>query len=169
MRRLVAIALLLAMTPPHAAPQKGGVANIAMNGEPQTPDPMSSTADLVGTIMQHVYELLYTYDANSNVVPMLAESLPNVSKDGIVYAVPLRQGVKFHDGKEMTSADVVVSLERWMQMAPRGKAVAKEVKSIEAKGPYAVVITLNRPCAPLVAILSQGRYPMSQAWTGCAG
>ncbi len=51
-----------------AAPAKGGAANLAMIGEPQTLDPMASTADLVGTIMQHVYELLYTYDANSNVV-----------------------------------------------------------------------------------------------------
>ena len=144
----------LACAPAYAAPQKGGVANIAMIGEPQTLDPMSSTADLVGTIMQHVYELLYTYDANSNVVPMLAETLPTVSKDGLVYTIPLRQGVKFHNGKEMTSADVVASLERWMKMAPRGKAVAKEVKSIEAKGPHAVVITLNRPYAPLVAHLA---------------
>jgi peptide/nickel transport system substrate-binding protein len=147
-------AAALACAPAYAAPQKGGVANIAMIGEPQTLDPMSSTADLVGTIMQHVYELLYTYDANSNVVPMLAETLPTVSKDGLVYTIPLRQGVKFHNGKEMTSADVVASLERWMKMAPRGKAVAKEVKSIEAKGPYAVVITLNRPYAPLVAHLA---------------
>jgi len=137
-----------------AAPPKGGAANIAMIGEPQTLDPMSSTADLVGTIMQHVYELLYTYDANSNVVPMLAESMPAVSKDGLVYTIALRKGVKFHNGKEMTSADVVASLQRWMEMAPRGKAVAKEMKSLEAKGPNTIVITLNRPYAPLVAHLA---------------
>ena len=56
--------------------------NLAMVGEPQTLDPMASTADLVGTIMQHVYELLYTFDAKWNVVPMLAETLPTVSADG---------------------------------------------------------------------------------------
>jgi peptide/nickel transport system substrate-binding protein len=137
-----------------AAPPRGGVANLAMIGEPQTLDPMASTADLVGTIMQHVYELLYTYDANSNVVPMLAETLPTVSSDALVYTIPLRHGVKFHNGKEMTSDDVLASLDRWMKMAPRGKAVAKEVKSVEAKGPYTVVITLNRPYAPLVAHLA---------------
>ena len=37
------------------APVKGGAANLAMVGEPQGLDPMVSTADLVGTIMQHVY------------------------------------------------------------------------------------------------------------------
>src|SRR6478736_6363057 len=147
-------ALTLATDSALAAPPRGGAANLAMIGEPQTLDPMSSTADLVGTIMQHVYELLYTYDANSTVVPMLAESMPAVSKDGLVYTIPLRKGVKFHNGKEMTSADVIASLQRWMEMAPRGKAVAKEVKSLEAKGPNTVVITLNRPYAPLVAHLA---------------
>ncbi len=108
-RLLVCAAMLaaaLSSAPASAAPPKGGAANLAMIGEPQTLDPMASTADLVGTIMQHVYELLYTYDANSNVVPMLAESMPTVSKDGLVYTIPLRVGVKFHNGKEMTSADV---------------------------------------------------------------
>ena len=67
-----------------AAPAKGGAANLAMIGEPQTLDPMASTADLVSTIMQHVYEPLYTFDANWNVAPMLAESMPAISKDGLV-------------------------------------------------------------------------------------
>src|SRR5204863_297302 len=136
-----------------AAPQKGGAANIAMIGEPQTLDPMASTADLVGIITQHVYELLYTFDANWNVTPMLAESMPVISKDGLVYTIPLRKDVKFHNGKEMTSDDVVASLKRWMDTAPRGKAVAKEIKSLEAKGPNSIVITLNRPYTPLLAHL----------------
>src|ERR1700682_3965888 len=107
---LRAAALPLAPPSALAAPPKGGAANLAMIGEPQTLDPMASTADLVGTIMQHVYEPLYTFDANWHVAPMLAESMPAISKDGIVYTIPLRQGVKFHNGKEMTSDDVVASL-----------------------------------------------------------
>ena len=57
-----------------------------------------------------------------------------MSKDGLVYTIPLRKGVKFHNGKEMTSDDVVASLQRWMEMAPRGKAVAKEIKSAGGQG-----------------------------------
>ena len=149
-----AAALGLATGAALAAPQKGGAANIAMIGEPQTLDPMASTADLVGIITQHIYELLYTFDINWNVTPMLAESMPVISKDGLVYTIPLRKDVKFHNGKEMTSDDVVTSLKRWMDTAPRGKAVAKEIKSLEAKGPNSIVITLNRPYAPLLAHLA---------------
>ncbi len=151
---IVSAAIALASSATLAAPPKGGAANIAMIGEPQTLDPMASTADLVGTIMLHVYELLYTFDANWNVAPMLAESMPAISNGGTVYTIPLRKGVKFHNGHEMTSDDVLASLKRWMDTAPRGKAVAKEIKSLEAKGPNAIVITLNRPYAPLLAHLA---------------
>ncbi len=137
-----------------AAPPRGGAANIAMIGEPQTLDPMASTADLVGTIMLHVYEQLYTFDANWNVTPMLAESMPAISNGGLVYTIALRKDVKFHNGRDMTSDDVLASLKRWMDAAPRGKALGKEIKSIEAKGPNAIVITLNRPYAPLLAHLA---------------
>ena len=46
---------------------------------------MATTADLVGIIMQHVYEPLYTFDAKGAVVPMLAEEMPKISADGKVY------------------------------------------------------------------------------------
>src|SRR6185503_9695726 len=108
---VAAAAFALAGSAALAAPPRGGAANIAMIGEPQTLDPMASTADLVGTIMLHVYEQLYTFDANWNVTPMLAESMPAISNGGLVYTIPLRKGVKFHNGKEMTSDDVLASLK----------------------------------------------------------
>ncbi|MDO8250101.1 MAG: ABC transporter substrate-binding protein [Rhodoferax sp.] len=137
-----------------AAPAKGGAANLAMVGEPQGLDPMTSTADLVGTIMQHVYEPLYTFDANWNIAPMLAESLPVVSKDGLTYTIPLRKGVTFHNGRELSADDVVASLTRWMELSPRGKAVGKEVASLKAKSALSVELKLKAPYAPLLAQLA---------------
>jgi peptide/nickel transport system substrate-binding protein len=137
-----------------AAPAKGGAANLAMVGEPQGLDPMITTADLVGTIMQHVYEPLYTFDANWNVAPMLAESLPQVSKDGLGYTIPLRKGVRFHNGREMTAADVVASLQRWIELSPRGKSVGKEVASLSAKDSHTVELKLKAPYAPLLSQLA---------------
>ena len=120
---VVSGAIALASGAALAAPPRGGAANIAMIGEPQTLDPMASTADLVGTIMLHVYEQLYTFDANWNVTPMLAESMPAISNAGLVYTIPLRKDVKFHNGRDMTADDVLASLKRWMDTAPRGKAL----------------------------------------------
>jgi peptide/nickel transport system substrate-binding protein len=132
----------------------GGAANLAMIGEPQTLDPMASTTDLVATIMQHVYEPLYTFDAKWNIAPMLAEALPKTSADGKTLTIALRKGVKFHNGKEMKAEDVVASLKRWMEIAPRGKAVSKEIASIDAKDAYTLVISLKTPYAPLLAHLA---------------
>jgi peptide/nickel transport system substrate-binding protein len=86
---------------------------------------MVSTSDLVGTIMQHVYETLYTFDANWKLAPMLAESLPAVSKDGLTYTIALRKGVKLHNGRDLNADDVVASLNRWMEVSSRGKSVGK--------------------------------------------
>jgi peptide/nickel transport system substrate-binding protein len=129
-------------------------ATLAMVAEPQTLDPMASTADLVGTIMQHVYEPLYTFDAKWNVVPMLAESLPKISADGKTYDIPLRKGVMLHNGRELNADDVVASLQRWMDTSPRGKALAKELDSIKVKAPLHVELVLKGPYAPLVAQLA---------------
>ena len=92
-RTLVQAAALLAgaLIGVAAPAQPRNFATLAMVAEPQTLDPMASTADLVGTIMQHVYETLYTFDAKWNVVPMLAEAMPKVSADGrncLLYTSP---------------------------------------------------------------------------------
>ena len=150
-----------------AAPA-GGALNLAMIGEPQGLDPVLSTADLVGTIMQHVFEPLYTFDGKWAIAPMLAESLPVVSKDGLIYSIPLRKGVKFHNGKDMDSSDVVASLQRWMEVSARGKSVAKEVESLTAKGPNAIEIKLKTPYAPLLALLALALLTVALRVSGTA-
>lgn len=158
--RVLSLTALALPFGPFSATAAPSAANLAMIAEPQTLDPMGTTADLVGTIMQHVYEPLYTFDAKWNVVPMLADGLPKASKDGLTHTITLRKGVKFHNGREMVADDVVASLQRWMEVSPRGKAVGKEVASIEAKGPNTVELKLKTPYAPL---LSQLALPTSMA------
>jgi peptide/nickel transport system substrate-binding protein len=150
----LAVLTMLGSRSAAAAPPKGGVANLAMIGEPQSLDPMSTTADLTATIMQHVYESLYTFDSQWSIRPMLADKLPKVSADGLTVDIPLRKGVKFHNGKEMKSDDVVASLKRWMEVAPRGKALAKNGATVEAKGPLAIEFKLKQPVPSLLAHLA---------------
>ena len=66
---------------------------------------------------------------------MLAEGMPAVSPDGLVYTFKLRQGVKFHNGKELTSEDVVASLKRWGQAANTGKVLFKQVAGCQGRRP----------------------------------
>ena len=145
---------LVALSPAAFAQTKGGVINVATIGEPPTLDAMASTADLVGIVSQHIFETLYTFDENWNPTPLLAASLPEISADGKIYTIKLRTGVKFHDGTDMDSADVVASLKRWTQIASRGKQVAPLIISIDAVDASTVRITLNAPHAPLLSLLA---------------
>ncbi|MFT4466160.1 MAG: ABC transporter substrate-binding protein [Sodalis sp. (in: enterobacteria)] len=137
-----------------AAPSKGGVIDVATIGEPPTLDPMASSADLVGTITQHIFETLYTLDGQWGLVPLLAQSMPTISPDGKTYLIVLRPGVKFHDGSEMTARDVVASLERWMRIANRGRQTASVVADLSAPDDFSLKIVLKQPFAPLIALLA---------------
>src|SRR5262245_55405738 len=67
------------------APRKGGVLRIGILGEPPALDAHWSTTALVETLTNHIYEGLYTLDQDNRPIPMLAEGLPTVSRDGLVY------------------------------------------------------------------------------------
>jgi len=143
-----------AVTALAAEPKPGGAINIATVGEPPTLDPMESPADVVGIISQHMFETLYTWGEGWKVVPLLAAGDAQISADGKTYTIPLRTGVKFHDGTDMTSEDVKASLERWMKIAQRGKQTAEKVASVEAPDANTIRIVLKEPFAPLLPLLS---------------
>lgn len=136
------------------AQERGGVVNVATIGELTTLDPMTATGDLLGMVTQHFFETLYTFDKNWNVTPLLAEALPEVSADGKVHTIKLRDGVTFHDGSAMTSEDVVASLKRWLSVASRGKLVAANLENIEAVDDLTIKLILKQPFAPLAVLLA---------------
>ena len=139
-----AVALLIAAPVVHAQekPRMGGVLKVASIGEPPTLDLQATTTVLTYEIMWHVYEPLLTHNRGWTPVPHLAESHV-IGDRGLRNTITLRRGVKFHNGREMTAADVVASLKRWGQVATVGKVLWPNVESIEAKDPYTVVLSLN--------------------------
>src|SRR5256885_291595 len=151
----LALLTLIAAVPGHAqeTPRMGGVLKVATIGEPPTLDIAMSTATQVYELMWHASESLFTYDGNFSPIPMLADAY-TVTDRGLRYTITLRRGVKFHNGKEMTSADVVPSLKRWGQVASGGKILWKSVESIEARDPTTVVIHLKQPSGSLLFGLS---------------
>jgi peptide/nickel transport system substrate-binding protein len=160
---LLFLALLLlpvAPGPADEAPRSGGVLKAAMIGEPPSLDLHWTTAVITQQITWHIYETLFTYDKQFNPIPFLAEGYA-VADAGRRYTLRLRRGVKFHNGKEMTSADVVPSLTRWGRMSTPGKAVWKAVEAVEAKGPYEVVIHLKETNGSLL-------YGLARANSGAA-
>jgi len=77
-----------------------------------------------------------------------------VSKDGLTYAIKLRKGIKFHNGKEMTSDDVVASLSRWSKRSTYGKSLWTQVVDFKATDKYAVELKLKEKSAIVVVSLA---------------
>jgi peptide/nickel transport system substrate-binding protein len=148
---LVLVVLTLLPGPPAAAQRRGGVLRIGMIGEPPALDAHWTTAAITDVLTNHLYESLYTLDADRRPIPMLAESLPTVSKDGLVYTIKLRQGVKFHNGKELGSDDVVASLRRWGQQSSYGKPLFALVTDLRAVDRLTLELRLKDP-SPIVLI-----------------
>ncbi|WP_253075505.1 ABC transporter substrate-binding protein [Bradyrhizobium sp. 193] len=81
-------------------------------GEPPPLDVMLTTADVASVIGRHIFETLYALDSTYTPRPMLAES-DRTEDGGRTIVIKLREGVLFHNGKEMTAKDVVASMTRW--------------------------------------------------------
>ena len=76
------------------------------------------------------------------------------SGDGLVYTFILRDGLKFHDGTDVTAADCVASIKRWAQVAEMGKQILDRLAAIEARDKKTFVIRLTRPFGLLIDALA---------------
>lgn len=140
------LAVLVALTPSLASAQER-VFDVVGPFEIGGLDP--SLSGFVFQRMQ-IAETLLDADAQGNPVPGLAERW-SVSADGKTWRLAIRQGVKFHDGSDLTAAGVARVLE-----AARGKpGVLRQagMASITAEGSE-VVIQLAKPFKPLLALLA---------------
>jgi peptide/nickel transport system substrate-binding protein len=104
------------------------------------------------------YNGLTRYDRHLIARPELAERME--TRDQINWRVKLRKGVVFHDGKPLTSADVVYSLLRHKlpATASKMKAIAEQFAEVKAVGADEVLIRLTGANADLPAILAQTQF-----------
>ena len=105
-----------------------------------------------------MYGSLLDWDRQLKAQPSLAESFQIV--DDKTYVFKLRQGVKFHDGSEVTSDDVKYSLDLHKTPPAPGQAFAfyPKIASIEAVDKYTVKINLTDPDPALVGYATWTRY-----------
>ncbi|ANQ53077.1 peptide ABC transporter substrate-binding protein [Thermosipho sp. 1063] len=99
-------------------------------GEPDTLDPHLAYDTSSGEVLYQVYENLIQYDGSSlnKFLPRLSTEVPTVDngliKDGgKTYIFPIRKGVKFHNGNDLTPEDVEYSFERGLLYNPAGGPV----------------------------------------------
>jgi peptide/nickel transport system substrate-binding protein len=112
---LCGVAATAQQPPRFQCPSKGGDITYAQGSKANSLDQHVSNTVSTRNIAMNIFESLMTRDDTNSPVPDLAESVA-VSSNGMVYTFKLRRGVQFHNGKEMTSADVAASYDRYKRI-----------------------------------------------------
>ncbi len=138
-------------------PKAGGTLTIAIQADGRSLDPHKVTDAGSMRLIENMYSTLMRYGAEyGEVEPGLAETV-DISEDGLRYTFTLREGIRFHSGREMTAEDVRYSIDRIRDSQVRADHFAP-VESIEVVDTRTVRFNLSRPAAPLLVHLA---YPMN--------
>ena len=144
-----------------AAPKRGGTVVIAATTDPGHFNSAITTAGGTHFVAGSLYNGLVALDEKGDPQPDLAERWA-ISDGGRTYTFTLRSGVKWHDGREFTSADVKFSFEQvLLKFHARTKAGLEAVLAgIDAPSADTVVFRFKTPYGPLLQRLDNIEAPI---------
>ncbi|MBC7171569.1 MAG: ABC transporter substrate-binding protein, partial [Polyangiaceae bacterium] len=157
--------------------RSGGSFVFSASSNVRTLDPHIAYDELSYTAIRLIYDGLLDYDRNGEFIPSLAAELPTVSADGKVFTFRLREGVRFHNGRELVAEDVSWSLHEMMSGATSSPGFgffrslvgaeayhageAERVDGIRVLDRYAIEFTLTKPDLTFLnAIAMPFAYPV---------
>lgn len=161
--KIAAALVLAAQIAAAEEPQKGGT--LRMIAQPEPPMLMLGLNQQGPTqfVAGKIYEGLLRYGSDLSAMPGLAESW-EVSEDGLTYTFKLQQDVKWHDGTDFSSDDVVFSLSEFLpEVHPRARGVLSQVSEIKALDEDTVEITLKQPFPAFLQAFEVSSAPMIPA------
>lgn len=149
------------------SPAAAGTVNFLIEASPTNLDPRIGADAYSAHIDGLIFSSLVAHDAQMKIIPDIATSWD--TPDPVTYVFHLRPGVKFHDGRTLTSADVQFTFESILSGAVKTPKAGsfKMVSSIEAPDPATVIFRLREPYAsflwsltrPAVGIVPRGSGP----------
>jgi peptide/nickel transport system substrate-binding protein len=168
---LIPVALLLAMStvamgcprppvpvvvPPVDEPVIGGTLIWALTSDTDFVDPARVTSTSGWRFVCHFVESLFFMTAEGKVIPHLATGY-EVSEDGLVWTIHLREGVRFHDGTPFNAEAAAFTLNRFLD--PAMKAIYRAlllgpVTEVRVVGEYTIEIHTHTKFGPLLTNLT---------------
>lgn len=143
-----AVVLAAALGMPLAAAQGQKVLRFIPQADLRILDPITTTAYITRNHGYMIYDTLFATDAKFRVQPQMVDKY-EISKDQLTYTFTLRDGLKFHDGAPVRSADSIASIERWAKRDALGQKMAEVTDSWKAVNDKTFTLKLKRPF-PLV-------------------
>lgn len=141
------------------AQTKGGALVYSTVAGPASLDPYMAGSLIELEVIHEIFEALVEMDENYNTRPMLASRV-DTGNDAKTFTFTLRKGVKFSNGQEMTSADVLASFERFARVSTNASLLA-DVDKYETPDPLTFIVHLKNTNAVFVDLLKSSTYPLA--------
>src|SRR5499433_3064300 len=143
------VASAAAMSAPNllraqTTPSKTQTVRAVLHGDLKIFDPIWTTANMTGNHGLLIYDTLFGMDDKRVPRPQMVDTW-GVSDDKLTYTFTLRDGLKFHDGQAVTSADVVASVRRWAARDGAAQHMFKRVADTPVKDDKTFAIVLKEP------------------------
>jgi peptide/nickel transport system substrate-binding protein len=146
-------------------PDYGGVLKEGVVGIPRFVNPLLVLSDADRDVTELVYSGLLTTDGKGNLIPALATKF-SISKDGLSYIFDINPKAKWHDGKPVTSDDIIFTIKLAKNpMLQSPKRANWEGVEVEKINDYQVRFVLQKPFAPFLENATLGILP-KHIWNG---
>lgn len=120
------------------------VVRVAPHTDLKILDPVWTTAYITRNHGYLIYDTLFALDENFEAQPQMVDKW-SVSDDKKTWTFTLRDGLKWHDGGEVSAADCVASLDRWAKRDGMGQQLFRNLESISADDPRSFTMKFKQP------------------------
>ena len=144
-------------------PKKGGTLKVATKADFTSFDPIIAVDYETWILVLNVFDVIVNYDKDGKLYPVIAKEIPKVSNGGKTFEIKVRDGAKFHNGRQIVADDIKYSLERVALKENKSWGIAyvgnvvglkdyqehkiKELPGIKVIDRMTVVIDLETPSA----------------------
>src|SRR6266478_3579132 len=149
-----AVAMAVLLSTPLAWAQGQKVLKFIPQADLRILDPITTTAYITRNHGYMIYDTLFATDAKFQVQPQMVDKY-ELSADKLTYTFTLRDGLKFHDGQPVRSADCIASIERWAKRDALGQKLAEVTESWKAVNDKTFTLKLKRPFPLAVEALAK--------------
>ena len=152
LRKLVFAAALAGFA--CAAAAQGTVLRVVPHSNLNILDPIWTTQYMARNHGYMVYDTLFGTDEKNRIQPQMVDKW-SVSPDNRLWTFTLREGLEFHDGKPVTSEDVVASLARGGKRDPMGIQLMSFVERMDTPSPDTFRVFLREACGFVLEALGK--------------